>query len=364
MTVVARLAINNYPLLIGDVLLSAFEVPGRTVSVPTIGNITTVFPEGSGFTPSGLRQKIAVVGDNLVIGWSSRSRITAKVVIQELLEKNQQEPFTNDSLMRHFGELDESYWEQGLGLVGFVKDSRGVAQFGFRYLDLTTNLFGRVGLLGTGAEHFEKFLQNLPSLPLPSRQVNDLERSLACGLMVSGVFLSSEIATYESLLNFYGGGYEIASLFNGKFQKLDDITYLFWHGEITDNGIGMNLHQVCKYSYVNDVLLIRAATLSEFSTNTQLTIKQSVEVVPPIYRDVTFEELSSFYRPTFDSKWLCSYYLVPHGDSGIAVFTDIHNSIEGNAPIRFIEQDDQLIIGFEAKRLESIIKQAYDSFER
>jgi len=363
MTAVARLAINNYPLLIGDILLTAPEVPGRTVSVPTIDNITTVFPEGSRITPSGLRQKIAIVGDNLVIGWSGR-RITAKVVIQELIKKNQQQPFTNDSLMRHFEELDEPYWQQDLSLVGFIKDSRGVAQFGFSYLDLTTELFGRVGLLGTGAEHFEKFLQNLPSLPPPSRQLNDLERSLSRGLMISGVFLSSEIATYESLSNYYGGGYEIASLFNGKFQKLDDITYLFWHGEITDKGIGMNLHQVCKYSYIDDLLLIRAATLSEFSTNSQLSIKQTVELVPPIYRDITLEESSAFYRPAFDSKWLCSYYLVPHGESGIAVFSDVTYSVEGNAPIRFIEEEDRLIIGFEAKKLESIIKQAYNSFER
>lgn len=186
--------------------------------------------------------------------------------------------------MRYFEKLDESYWKD-LGLVGFIKDSRGVAQFGFSYWDLATNLFGRVGLLGSGAKHFEKFLQNSPSLPPPSRLVNDLEHSLTYGLIISGVFLSSEIATYESLLHFYGGGYEIVSLSNGKFQKLDDIAYLFWHGGITDNGMGMNLHQVCKYSYVNDVLLmllIPVATLSEFSAKTRLTIKQSVEVVPPI----------------------------------------------------------------------------------
>lgn len=363
MTAVARLAIDNYPLLIGDILLSAPEVQGRNIRVPTVDDITNVFPVGSGFTPSGLRQKITVVGDNLVIGWSGM-RIAAKVVIQELLERNKQEPFTNDSLMRHFGGLDESYWKQGLGLVGFVKDSRGIAQFGFRYLNLNTELFGRVGLLGSGAENFEKFLQNLPCLPPPSREVNSLERSLACALMTSGAFLSSEIATHESLLNFYGGGYEIASLFNGKFSKLDDITYLFWHGDITDDGIRMNLHQVCKYSYVNDVLLIRTATLSEFAANTRLTIKQSVEVVPPIYREVTHEESSTFSRPAFDSKWLCNYYLVPHGNSDIAVFADVNYSVEGNAPIRFVENDDQLIIEFEAKRLQSIIKQAYSSFER
>lgn len=57
----------------------------------------------------------------------------------------------------------------------------------------------------------------------------------------------------------------------------------------------MNSYQVCKYSYVDDILLIRAATFSESSANSQLTIKESIDVVPLIYRDVPLKELSSFH---------------------------------------------------------------------
>jgi len=362
MTIVVRLSVNNFPLLIGDILLSAPEVPGHSTTVPTIGNITSVFPEGSGFTPSGLRQKIAIVSDDLIVGWSG-NRSAAQFVIRELIEKNNVEPFTYDSLMRHFESLDESIWKQGLGFVGFITEVRGTTQFGFWYLDLPTNLFGRVGLLGSGAEHFAEVLQG-SSLPAPSREVNDLERSLAYGLTLSGVFLSAEIATYETLLNFFGGGYEIASLSEGRFQKLDDVTYLFWKGEISDEGIRANLNQVCKYSYVNDVLLIRTATFSKFSKEAQLTINQAVEVVPPIYKDVTQKEFMSVTPPTFDSKWLCNYFLVPHPDRGVAVFVAVHYRGVKEAPIQFVEKEDQLIIGFEAKWLESITKQAYNSFKR
>jgi hypothetical protein len=56
--------------------------------------------------------------------------------------------------------------------------------------------------------------------------------------------------------------------------------------------------------------------------------------------------------------------MVPHPAGGIAVFADVNYSVEGHGSIRFIEKEDRLVIGFEAKRLESIIKQAYDSFER
>lgn len=144
------------------------------------------------------------------------SRIAAKGVIEELLEKNQREPYTNDSLMRHFGDLDKSYWEQGLSLVGFVRDSGGVAPFGFGDLNFTTDLFGRVGLIGSGAGDFEKFLRDQPSLPTSSH-VNDLQRSLACGLMISGVFLSSEIASFDSLMNFYVGDMKSRPWICGEF---------------------------------------------------------------------------------------------------------------------------------------------------
>jgi|RhiMethySRZTD1v2_1073278.scaffolds.fasta_scaffold01336_19 hypothetical protein len=363
MTIVARLTINDFPLLVGDVLLSAPETPGRTVRVPTVGDITQVFPEGSGFMPSGLRQKIAVIGDNLVIGWSG-SRIAAKTVIQELITRNKHEQFSNDSLMKHLNSLDETSGAQKVGFVGFIKDARGIAQFGFRYLDLQTASFGRMGLLGTGSGHFEEVIQSLTSFPQPSRPINDLERALGHGLICSGVLLSAEIVTRESLLHFFGGGYEVASLIKGQFKKLDNITYLFWHGEISANGIGVNLHQVCKYSYANDLLLIRAATLSAFSKESRLTIKQSIDVVPPIYRDAIAEELSSVPRPTFDSTWLCSYYLVPNPKGGIAVFAEVHYSVEGKAPIQFEEKEDHLLIAFDKDKLQRTLKTAFDSFDR
>ena len=61
MTVVARLAINGYPMLIGDLLLSVEDPTAASTSVPTADNLSVLFLPGSSRVPCGLRQKIAVV---------------------------------------------------------------------------------------------------------------------------------------------------------------------------------------------------------------------------------------------------------------------------------------------------------------
>ena len=87
MTLIARLAINDFPMLVGDLLLSGPSVPDTQDDVPTTENLTAIFPAGSTYVPRGLRQKIAVVADNLVVGWTGRL-ITAQEVIAELRRKS------------------------------------------------------------------------------------------------------------------------------------------------------------------------------------------------------------------------------------------------------------------------------------
>ena len=98
------------------------------------------------------------------------SKIAATTVIKDLFQQNSETPFTQDSLMEFFSRVDDSIWEQGVGFVGFVRDQRGIAQFGFRYLNLPTARFGKVGLLGTGAHDAERFFQELNELPEPPQE--------------------------------------------------------------------------------------------------------------------------------------------------------------------------------------------------
>jgi len=40
MTMIAAFFPESYPLLMGDVLISGLEIPGKQTNIPTIGNVT------------------------------------------------------------------------------------------------------------------------------------------------------------------------------------------------------------------------------------------------------------------------------------------------------------------------------------
>ena len=267
--------------------------------------------------------------------------------------------------MAHFKNVDNSIWDQGVGFVGFVKDERGIAQFGFRYLNLKTPFCGQVGLLGSGAADAESMLSKLQGIPEPStREINDLERSILLGLILSGVLVGAEFSTHNTLSLYYGAGYEIASLVRGRFQKLRDVTYLFWCGEIDEKGMGLNPYQVARYSYVDNLLLIRTATFNEKEFNTgRLNVGQNTYVVPPVYRLVTELQNKTITKPEFDSPWLCNYFVVKHAENRIAVCANIYYSAQGDPPIRFLEDEKCLTVAFKKEWLESTVRQAFKMYE-
>jgi hypothetical protein len=353
MTLVASFGIDDYPLLLGDLLLSGPERIGKPASFPTVGEITNVFPEGSGFVPSGMSQKIAIISNRFAIGWSG-SRSAARTLIRELYERNQIEPFTYDSMMQFFRSVDRSVWRQGLNIIGFIKDfenSNLTQHFSlFACSELSTKLFGNVKVLGSGAQRFSD-LPESGSLPIPpTRELNKLELAVSIGVSLAGASLGAEIASPQSLLQYYGGGYEIASLFDGKFRKLDDVTYLFWYGEITTAGLTVSLHHFCKYSYVNDVLLIRVMRSPKFVDENHQKVDEIVQcsdpaiyVVSPIYRQVEREELGTFQVPSFNSKLLCNYFFTRYSSKkGVGVHSVVYILGDDRSPIEFIENGTKL----------------------
>src|SRR5262245_19319413 len=106
MTAVARFVHGGCPILVGDLLLSGEELPGRTPTGPTIEAITDIFPVGSGWVPVALAQKIALITDKLVIGWSGTESV-ARGVFSELIRMSSSKPFTSAWLDEYFDSLGE-----------------------------------------------------------------------------------------------------------------------------------------------------------------------------------------------------------------------------------------------------------------
>src|SRR3989442_8145768 len=97
----------------GDVLLSGDEQVGRSPNIPTVGDTRSVYSEGSGFVISGLRQKINLLGANLVVGWAG-GRSIAQTVIKELIDQNSKMPFTRDRLGSFFKNWEKEVKDQAV----------------------------------------------------------------------------------------------------------------------------------------------------------------------------------------------------------------------------------------------------------
>lgn len=360
MTLVGSFLINDVPLLISDILLSAPD--DSSSEVPTVENITDVFPKGSGYVPSRLQQKIAVISSNFVIGWAGRL-FAAKAVIKELYEMNQKKSFTHNSLMLYFESLKKDNFNEGEQFAGFIKDSTGTNRFEFNSLDTQITSLGRVQLLGSGTSDLVELLTDMYSSPQPVAKLSDdLQLDvLLNSLTITGALLSTEIATHKSLLNYYGAGYEIVSTVNGKFGKFGDITYLFWYPIKMGNGFQMRLRHISKYTYIRDVLLIRAVRIfSPFPLGNPSKENPghsgSLDAISPIYRDLEPGEAESFQMPLLNSGLFCNFFMVPGSPNKPYTAFTVIKAANKEGTISITEEGERLKVHIDHMWLNRVIE--------
>jgi hypothetical protein len=322
LTALAAFKINDYPVLLGDLL---------------------------------------IVGDNLVIGWTGWP-IEAKTVIKELIERNRVAAFTYDSLKSYLDSLDESTKDH-LSLVGYVIEHGKVFTFawGWNRHVFETPTLGRIVVAGIGTDDLEHlFRERLLGELTANMDPGPLGMAVAYSLTLSGYLIQSETDTLHSLRCHYGGGYEIAiSNQQGKFTKLDDITYLFWNAEVNEVNkenlhVELTPYMVLRYSYVNDILMIRRACLGNHCAmdgqmcTVELSIDKLPYLVPPVYADLKpqdrLELQDSLGQEIWEvnSRFLGNYVLIRRPGQGLLVRTSIECG--GDPSIQFLQSDNKLVM--------------------
>lgn len=364
MTLAVRLSVNKYPLLVADLLLSSEETEKASIiHVPTVGNHTQIFPQGCGYTITGLRQKIALIGDNLAIAWAG-NRIFAKTIIKEMIVINTDNPFTIDTLSTYFSNLP-SIETNGVHFIGHVKKGRRVSGFGFKSKEFTSTRFGKVGLLGTGANDLEDILKEFPNITSEGVKSNHLWEAYLLGLITSGFMLRMEMQTCKSLLQYYGGGYEILSLVGENFQKLGDATFVFWEATIEGDKVRFTLlPRSFRYSYQGDVLLIQTATIDEIGDGeSRVTLNQVIDIVPPIYREVSNEETQMFPPLEMKSRITCNYFLIRFPNGVTQVLARIQSAAIDSSPTNLVEEKDGgYIWRFDQKQMSEVTEDILRQF--
>jgi hypothetical protein len=339
MTAVARLLVRQQPLLIGDLLLSNRPTAGSEIPLPIV-NVTyreTVGNSG----PAGLCQKIAILTDNIAIGWAG-NRQAAHGLLADLKLRCEFQSLSLEEVKNYLRKQPKSVW-QDIQVAGFIFDAGDsyVCSFKCGGKTIESPLFGEIDLLGTGDGAFESYLQGVNEIPT-SQQVPDNQalQAVACGLTLAGNFFTMEQHNSENLSLKFGGGYEIATLSHGKFVKLRDILYVFWSATVNlrDRSIRLRAFPYCafRYEYYEDLLVIRGVGIHEVEGT---VYNETVFPVPPAYRFLNADEKANRRKPQLNAKWVCNYVqiqLEPQPQLDITTLAQLG----GNPPIQFDEHDD------------------------
>ncbi len=350
MTLVARYSLDGIPFLVGDILVSEQDSTKSQLSVPTIGSVSPVLSVPCRGAPSMLTQKLYIIGGNVAIGVSGAYG-AIRALVRNLTDAVQTENFTRERLLRVTNDISKVMWEN-VGVVGSIIEAGVIHHFtvGDGIATGSGEHVKDIALAGSGRFEAASRLEDITSAELiADGEPKVMGRALSRCLMLTGLCLSEEIRTWDSLRELYGGAYEIV-IPNGTagFRKFDDVTYIFYHLSREESGRWvLSLIQVMKNFYIDDVLIVRTRPIPGMWSS---GVKNSATYVRPIHRldwEPPSEDWFEEHCSSFNSTYVCQYASCvspPHHGN-----TTIHVS-KGEVPVRFvIAEDRNLTIEFTPK---------------
>jgi hypothetical protein len=349
-TLIVGFAHANVPILVGDLVVSSDEIAGHVAHLPTTGKIHGVFPPGSEYTIVSLRQKIAIVSPNCAIGFAG-PMLMASHVVKELRKIGQQRPLQPDDIPAVVNEARREMKVEPVSLVGWLHLGSSVdgIQAGAKVLE--TERFGRVIAAGTGVDQLEDWLKPGSRGPTMENLCGDaIQDAVSRALSLIGVFLQAEVRTAETLLNYFGGGFEICWFNGSRFLKVGDITFALW--EVFETGDGLHFMPgptcVLKQDYDDDLLLIQSLRL-DLSGNGPKMKHVAVHGIRPIDRLITDADKSKIRQRDWESMATMHIFAIrfENGETAVMNRLEIHSGPAAKRSLMLKSTDNGVEIGFD-----------------
>jgi len=322
-TLIASYALDNFPLVFGDLLITGDMLKDRIVSVPTQGEVQDFFGD-SGWGISGLKQKVNIISDTCVIAWAG-NWLGARVAISGLRELAKKKELIAEEILS-FLSTDPDLAKFPADFVGLVCEEKGLRLFHYGAEEFTGEALGTAYLAGTGAEavrHFDEILRN--SALNTEGAIDYVALSIAKSLMMGGLLLQAELhgeLAAPSLLNMFGGGYEIAYFADGRMQKIPEITFLFWDIKILAEGCEISAPKlVVKQTYLRDYLLIRSVLIGKNDNAEPAVLADRRHAVSPMYEPEVKPTEADLLSLTLVSALRCHCIIVHDGSETLGLKT-------------------------------------------
>ena len=364
MTLIAAVGLDTYPVVFGDLLIPGPEQPGSVPDIPSVGEVTNAFPAGSDGSAPGLDQKVVLLGDNCAIAWAGAAVLT-RTVISELRAMASKAPLSIATINTYLSQLDPTVKDQ-VSFVGWVRDGEVFHQFWYRADIAESAMFGRISAGGSGATDFVTLASQISggSWNVPGLALTGLERAISSMLSATSLLLRAELSSQSKLLQYFGGGYEIATFISDRFAKVGDIAFVFWIANLTDGQVALSGPWLAlKQDYADDFLLLHVLRIRPGNVSTDPPmIEEDRHVISPFGTTVAAVQTDSISWPGMEATFTCHVVLV-HSPKGIVVFNRIDYS-ESREPksISFSLEDSHISFGVSQRFSEEITQSVRAGF--
>jgi hypothetical protein len=178
------------------------------------------------------------------------------------------------------------------------------------------------------------------------RETSLLLQGVSVGIALASQILAQEIVNGGNLPSYYGGGVEIATYADGRYQKIGDILHLFWTYDPNKRDEGMRLIPIAyKLDYLNEALVIRRLVVG--SNEGRGAIKsEDTFVMSPLNRKIGNKRINLGKLPDRNARYFVNYIFIKGHNGESAAKITMHHSKDRKGPFRVTEAKEGLILSF------------------
>jgi hypothetical protein len=265
MTLIAGYIKNSCPVLLGDVLLSIPKGKGASISTPSWHHVEEAQQEPLQIV--NMVQKVNIVHDHACFAWAG-SYVQARVFATALRTHLQANDLDDAKMMEFFKTFDKEDYD-GLDCIIYTVHN-GILKRFHRNADEyeLDGLMVQTG--GSGQGHFIKSVEYFHKAAADGDMRE--ETVVAPGLSYIASAFGEQLFTGDGLQDGWGGAFELAYFANGKFQKLDDVLYVFWTAEqnARDEFTLKPFPYLVKTNYFGDTFTVMVQDNSEQDAQTRI----------------------------------------------------------------------------------------------
>lgn len=289
MTLAAAFVINQVPVVMADMLVSLRSGPQQPgLQLPSSGPISNL-PKNRP-TLHGLRQKVAVIADNLAVAFAG-DVASSMIVLSGLRRQAEKGPITA-AVLEEFARGNAKRLSK-TALVGFLVNRKDDGTFiasrvQWRGQSVEMGPLGSVDAAGTGGAVLQTFAEMLERPP-PEPSAPSIRGALTTALSLCGMLLREEHATGSTIaVAASGGSYELAYFDGRKFVKTLDTTFVVWDAEVVDRTVDIKLpYLVLRQFYVDDNVVLNVARAQCGPSGEDFKYVSHTHVVPASHRAMT-----------------------------------------------------------------------------